>query len=480
MRILAKFPSRQRPAQLKATLCSWKANQEGDKVTYLISLDEDDPSLAASMNAVNEVMPGALVKIGRSGGKIHAINRDMDAAPPWDILVLISDDMRVQRCGWDKTLAYDMERHFPALDGALHYPDGIRNDLITLSVMGRKLYQAFGYIYHPDYLSLWCLDGDSLVYMANQTLKPIRDVVPGDFVVGTDAMDRTGKRRGPRSKLAKAVVKAVHSRLAETVRVTLASGATVICTPDHSWGYYNAEKSPHLYGHAKVGRDLVRVHAMPGSPPQGSEWLRGWLAGMYDGEGSFPRIVQSSKNQANCEALAKAFETMGIKVSVTPYTPTKTSLGRSLTNAYYISGGRDEYIKFLEWMRPVKCDTKQVVKRVFTARFGRPDKVVRIEPSGTRLVHCLTTSTGNFVAEGILSHNCDNEFTDSVRELGKYKYLDHPWYRHHHCSAAAGIPQDDLYRKNESHFSRDEAVYRDRKARGFDIELVRTRLNDGA
>jgi hypothetical protein len=47
--------------------------------------------------------------------------------------------------------------YFPDLDGALHYSDGYqKNKLITLSILGRKLYDYFGYIYHPDYKSLYC------------------------------------------------------------------------------------------------------------------------------------------------------------------------------------------------------------------------------------------------------------------------------------------------------------------------------------
>jgi len=51
-----------------------------------------------------------------------------------------------------------MKEFFPNLDGALHFDDGYlgKDRCITLSIMGKKLYDYFGYIYHPDYKSFYC------------------------------------------------------------------------------------------------------------------------------------------------------------------------------------------------------------------------------------------------------------------------------------------------------------------------------------
>ena len=52
-----------------------------------------------------------------------------------------------------------MKQHFPDLDGCVHFDDGNTNgELITFSILGKKLYDHFGYIYHPDYKSLYCDD----------------------------------------------------------------------------------------------------------------------------------------------------------------------------------------------------------------------------------------------------------------------------------------------------------------------------------
>lgn len=89
--------------------------------------------------------------------KISAIN---DHIPDggWDVAVIISDDMVPQVWNWDNEIAIAMEKHFPGRDGCVWFDDGSHSasELITLSIMGYELYKQFGYLYHPDYKSLYC------------------------------------------------------------------------------------------------------------------------------------------------------------------------------------------------------------------------------------------------------------------------------------------------------------------------------------
>lgn len=45
----------------------------------------------------------------------------------------------------------------------LHYPDGNRKDLITLTICDREFYDATGYVYHPSYKSTYCDDEQTQV-----------------------------------------------------------------------------------------------------------------------------------------------------------------------------------------------------------------------------------------------------------------------------------------------------------------------------
>jgi dihydrofolate reductase len=90
--------------------------------------------------------------------KIEACNANMSEIDyPWDIVVLVSDDMIPQIRGYDDILRSHMQARYPDTNGILWFNDGYQeNKLNTLTIMGRKMYESFGYLYHPSYKSLFC------------------------------------------------------------------------------------------------------------------------------------------------------------------------------------------------------------------------------------------------------------------------------------------------------------------------------------
>lgn len=89
--------------------------------------------------------------------KISAIN-DHIPEKGWEVAVVLSDDMVPQVEGWDDEIAKAMYKYYPGNDGCVWFDDGSHSaaELITLSIMGYELYKNFGYLYHPDYKSLYC------------------------------------------------------------------------------------------------------------------------------------------------------------------------------------------------------------------------------------------------------------------------------------------------------------------------------------
>lgn len=158
MRILVKFPTRSRPELFLKTLSEYINNaDDNSNITYLISPDFDDETFTLEILLECYKSQSVHVVFGNSDSKIHACNRDMDYLNEWDIVLLISDDMHVQVKGWDTIIRNDMQRLYPDADGCLWYHDGSQQRQIsTLSCMGRKYYDRFGYIYHPSYKSFWC------------------------------------------------------------------------------------------------------------------------------------------------------------------------------------------------------------------------------------------------------------------------------------------------------------------------------------
>jgi len=159
MNILLKCPTRSRPKQVIETLRSYVqlANQP-NRLGICVSCDTDD----ASMHDINvdyhiKKLPVAWVKIFYSDNtsKIQAVNADMDKVDwNWDIVILVSDDMIPKVKGYDDCIREKMD---PSTDGIVWINDGTQGyHLNTLSIIGRKMYNSFGYIYHSSYKSLFC------------------------------------------------------------------------------------------------------------------------------------------------------------------------------------------------------------------------------------------------------------------------------------------------------------------------------------
>ena len=118
----------------------------------MVTCDLDDPAMNnPEVKARLAAMDRLQVRYGTSTTKIEAVNADMDlGGPDWQILFLASDDMIPKR-NWDDVVAREMEGQ-----DAVWFFDGMATGCCTLSVMSRKKYTQQGYIYHPDYASLFC------------------------------------------------------------------------------------------------------------------------------------------------------------------------------------------------------------------------------------------------------------------------------------------------------------------------------------
>ena len=124
---------------------------------WVVTMDTDDHRM--NNQAVKDWLDGqknVWYCYGNNTSKISAINANMENRN-FDILILISDDMLPIVSGYDDIIAEHMFKNFSDLSGCLHFNDGrVGSVLNTLSIMGKGLYDRFGYIYHPQYTSLWC------------------------------------------------------------------------------------------------------------------------------------------------------------------------------------------------------------------------------------------------------------------------------------------------------------------------------------
>ncbi|MEN2738531.1 intein-containing Rv2578c family radical SAM protein [Microbacterium sp. X-17] len=154
-----------------------------------------------------------------------------------------------------------------------------------------------------------------------------------------------------------------------------------------------------------------RVEELTRTPPvRGPEWQAGFLAGIFDAEGSSSRnIIRIHNGDEELISLtAEAMRAAGIPFIV----ERPRSDGVS---AVRVTGGLPSVRRFFHWAEPAISRKRSLlgtaVKTVADLR------VVSIEDLRTEMdLVDITTGTGDFVANGVISHNCFAR--------GTHEYLD--------------------------------------------------------
>jgi len=153
-KILFKYPSRSRPDKFRQIVDLVYQHVEHDDWEIMATFDIDDPT--ATTRTFKSIIDG-YKKVrpiwGTSTGKVSAINRDLEFAGDFDILVLLSDDMHPMK-GFGPEIIKAFSDGF---SGLVHFPDGVVNArLCTFTVMDKKYFDLFGWIYNPIYKSVYC------------------------------------------------------------------------------------------------------------------------------------------------------------------------------------------------------------------------------------------------------------------------------------------------------------------------------------
>jgi DNA repair photolyase len=151
--------------------------------------------------------------------------------------------------------------------------------------------------------------------------------------------------------------------------------------------------------YANVER-VRRVIAVPDNPYP--SWRAGFLAGIFDAEGSYSGGILrlSNTDAAIMQALRDALTFFGFRCIVEH----QQFEYRKPIDTVRLLGGLKEHLRFFHIADPAirrKCDfAGQAVKS--EARLN----VVSIEPLGTMPLYDITTGTEDFIANGVVSHNC--------------------------------------------------------------------------
>lgn len=148
MRFSLIHPSLGRPEQAHACWAAWRGFAHYTDLEHIVSCNQSDPSLQVYASLFNN--DESTVIATQSTNMVMASNFAAQRATG-DVLILMSDDMfPPQR--WDLLLEPYLDTDQPVV---LQVHDGIRDDIMTLPIMNRAAYDKLGYLYHPEYLSMF-------------------------------------------------------------------------------------------------------------------------------------------------------------------------------------------------------------------------------------------------------------------------------------------------------------------------------------
>lgn len=266
----------------------------------------------------------------------------------------------------------------------------------------------------------YCLDGETRILMGDGSEKPLAELKVGDEIYGT-------ARRGFLRRYVRTRVLAHWRTNKPAMRVRLADGTELIASGDHrflterGWKFVAQRERPgqrpyltpndRLMGFGRIPDSLrgertadyrrgyhcgpIRGDGHPGDCryarpgrfewPElpAEEWMLGFVGGIFDGEGSF---------NYGASKFGTVVETQRID---------------ALKPIRYVGvrGGLRELLRFMGSFDPSIVRKRDIAGQSVksAARLG----IVSIEPlAGSRELFDITTGTGDFLANGVISHNC--------------------------------------------------------------------------
>jgi DNA repair photolyase len=151
------------------------------------------------------------------------------------------------------------------------------------------------------------------------------------------------------------------------------------------------------------GADRIgNLIAWPGHPS--NDWCKGYLAGIFDAEGSF--------GGGPGGGIVRIANTDPVIIDWTTYCLRRLGFGHVVEKTANANGLR--YVRLLGGLREQlrlfhTCDPAITRKRTFDGQALKSDarlNVVSIDRLGNQDLYDITTGTGDFIADGVVSHNC--------------------------------------------------------------------------
>jgi DNA repair photolyase len=326
---------------------------------------------------------------------------------------------------------------------------------------------AFNWTINPyrgcSHACTYCQVGQTPVLMADGRTKPLAEIRVGDAIYGT-------VRDGDYRRYVITEVLAHWQTVKPAYRVTLEDGTKLVTSGDHrfltgrGWEHVTGTERggplqrPHLTLQSKLtgtggfaeppkdspgyrrgylcgmirGKrrssadhealertreyldeehgDTQRLIEWPDAPAP--DWRKGFLAGIFDAEGSYSRGILRIAN-TDGEIISRAVSSLrflGFDVEID-----RTSNANGLCYVRF-RGGLKECLRFFHTTDPAITRKRSIAGTAIKSDARL--RVTAIEPLGLELpMFDITTGTGDFISDGVVSHNCFARNTHTYLDL---------------------------------------------------------------
>lgn len=279
---------------------------------------------------------------------------------------------------------------------------------------------------------VYCMSGETPILMGDGATKPLSEIAVGDEIYGT-------VRRGNYRRYIKTRVEAHWQTRKEAYRVMLEDGTELIASGDHrfltnrGWKYViGAEQGLGQRPFLTTDDKLLGLGSLGRSLEVSEEYRLGYLCGMIRGDGHVGSYSYVRPGRISCdvhrfrlaltntEALHRSRDYLAAAgVRTQEFQCLQGDERRLPTRGIRASSkdGEDRVRSLIRWPRSPSSEwSRGFLAGIFDAEGGRSEAlricskelgVVSIEPLGREMeMYDITTGTGDFIANGVVSHNC--------------------------------------------------------------------------
>jgi len=254
----------------------------------------------------------------------------------------------------------------------------------------------------------YCLAPDERLLTEDLRWVPCGELRPGDRLLAFDEYPPDGMRL---RRWRRSVVTRSEPAVKECLRVHLADGTSIVCTADHPWlaDQYDSKTSGGKRRWVRADQLLEKapyVLRLLDTWEEARTYEAGWLAGMFDGEGSI-HIGQASKLQLSqrpgptADKVIDLLKRHGFDAGA--------KLRPSGVLGIEVAGGFPTILRALGTLRPERLISRlaalDIEQMSVRSRGNCRVRVVAVEPLGERPIQSITTTTGTYIGEGFAMHN---------------------------------------------------------------------------